>query len=190
MIEVERKFRVDENVLKTLHEMGVVEKGKKTFTDVYYDSKKNVLTENNFWLRLRDETWELKSPAGNRFADEKLLTSSYKETKCPSSIIQLLLPILQEDTSLQRVDNFDSLQSCLEHYHVLPFATIVTQRQTFCIENLIIDIDRIDTGFCVGEVEVLLEDESQIKNASHKINSFLSKLGRKARLQVLDFLCF
>ena len=63
-IEVEKKFTAPDCawLAKCVKETGGTDIGKKSFTDVYYDTAACVLTRKDIWLRCRDGAWELKLP--------------------------------------------------------------------------------------------------------------------------------
>ena len=59
MIEVEKKFTLTKEQERKLVD-GAMLINEKTFVDVYYDAPQYGLTTKDWWLRRRDETFELK----------------------------------------------------------------------------------------------------------------------------------
>lgn len=60
MIEVESKFRVPPDFEKVLELKGAKLMRQTTFTDVYFDAPNHELSLNGYWLRKRNNKWELK----------------------------------------------------------------------------------------------------------------------------------
>ena len=177
MIEVERKFNVNSSVIQKIKNIGAVKKGNvKRFTDIYYDTLENHLTRNNLWLRSRNEIWELKSSADTRSSEEKLFNSSYVETVEERDIVKILMPFLKTKSDFDYA-KFSKLQNFLDEFEITPFSIITTNRQKYVLGDFIIDIDTTDTGYSVGEVELLVEKKDEIYASSKKIDNFIKDLG-------------
>ena len=189
MIEVEKKFTVNDTVLGNLKSLGASLRKESTFTDIYYDNPLYVLTSNNFWLRQREGLWQLKSPVGGRSANETLVNSSYKESELEMDILNLLMPILcntDDDkiyftNQLNLIDDADkrcsTLVEVLRHLNCKPFCKITTRRQTFALGEFNIDLDLTDTGYQVGEIELLSDGEENILSMAKRIDGLSDQLG-------------
>lgn len=189
MIEVEKKFTVNDTVLGNLKLLGARLRKESTFTDIYYDNPNYVLTSNNFWLRQREGLWQLKSPVGGRSTNETLVNSSYKESELEMDILKLLLPIFcntDDDkiyfkNQLSFIDDADKqcsiLIEVLRHLNCKPFCQITTRRQTYELGEFNIDLDLTDTGYQVGEIELLSDGEENISSMAKKIDVLSEQLG-------------
>lgn len=156
MIEVEKKFLVEENdIPKLLVEADFL--NEKKFTDTYWDTLNYSLTTTDFWLRSRDGRFELKVPmlgGGKRVIDQ------YEELESDEQISDKLnLPrgILEEE---------------LRKNDYKPFATITTLRKKYKKDGFIIDVDELDFGYNIVEVELMVDEKIEIDTAVQKILSF------------------
>ena len=57
------------------------------------------------------------------------------------------------------------------------FATFSTTRQTYHLPHCTVDLDIADFGFEVGEIEVMVSDETRIVDALNIIDDMARKLG-------------
>lgn len=156
MIAVEKKFLIKENDISKLL-VGAEFLNEKKFTDTYWDTSNYSLTTADFWLRSRDGRFELKVPmlgGGERVIDQ------YEELESDKQISgKLNLPrgILEEE---------------LRKNDYKPFATITTLRKKYRKDGFIIDIDELDFGYNIVEIELMVNDKKEIDNAIQKILSF------------------
>lgn len=163
MIEVEKKFilsRQDEERL-TKDSQFINE---RVFTDIYYDTENFSLTSKDKWLRFRDGKFELKLPLHNgsdRLADQ------YEELEDEHKIREIL--------NLSSNENFaDDL--AMDGY--LPFCACKTTRKKYKRGLFIIDIDSVDFQnftYSIGEIELMVNEKSQIESAIEKIMAFVKK---------------
>jgi hypothetical protein len=58
-IEVEQKFEIDDDLVERVAQ-SLVFVGSKRLEDSYFDTPTFSLTTSDYWLRLRDNSWELK----------------------------------------------------------------------------------------------------------------------------------
>ena len=137
--------------------MGAEFINEKKFIDTYWDTPNYTLTTTDFWLRSRGGRFELKVPmlgGGKRVVDQ------YEELDSDNQISQKLkLPegVLEEE---------------LKKANYKPFATITTIRKKYKKDGFIIDIDELDFGYNIVEVELMVNDKNEIDNAIEKILSF------------------
>ena len=162
MIEVEKKFRLNEVERECLLE-GAVFESERSFTDVYYDTPDYTLTRKDTWLRFRDGRCELKVP--RRMDDySKNAIDQYEELLTEQEIRQhLRLPI------------HTTFREDLEYSGYHPIGTITTHRKAYRKEGFVIDIDCTDTGYSIGEIELLVEDEVGMEEATQKIIEFAKR---------------
>lgn len=164
MIEVEIKFKLsDEQKLTLLSGAKFV--SKDIIHDVYYDSTSYALTTKDFWLRTRNGTFMLKTPAGSR----NTTVFSMHELTDESSIRQALnLPA--EPTLEQAIGNAG----------FVPLYNITNTRIKYLKNDITIDIDHADYGdftYDLCELETIVDRPEQITQASLKLQNFAAKHG-------------
>jgi len=163
MIEVEKKFvlKIDDLINLTA---GAKLVSEKIFTDVYYDSSDYYLTKNNIWLRSRAGNFELKFPV---FSLTKNKSVDYYEE------------IINEKDISQKLNiKFkDNLKISLELVGYQPFAIITSKRKKYQKEEFTIDIDKMDFGYNLAEIELIVENQEKTKVASQKIINFAKSHG-------------
>lgn len=164
MIEVERKFRPTEEQKAALIN-GAAFVGEKTMTDIYYDTVDFQLTTNDRWLRQRDGAWELKEPL-NTLSASKRAADQYRE-----------LTTEEEIRSALHLFPKNSLSIDLTNAGYQPFAPIKTTRRKYKKDGFVIDLDDMDFGYDIGEIELLVNDESEMAAGVAKIEAFAKQHG-------------
>ncbi|MFA6082588.1 MAG: CYTH domain-containing protein [Patescibacteria group bacterium] len=158
MIEVEKKFKLSGQDIERLTRDAEFLK-ERTFTDIYFDDEKYSLTSNDKWLRARDGLYELKLPmhAGvDRKADQ------YDE--------------IEDEQKIREVLNIPTDQKIDEIY--APFCNVTTTRKKYKKDQFIIDLDDVDYGdfkYSLGEIELLVNNQSDIEKAIAEIMDFANK---------------
>lgn len=155
MIEVEKKFLLDGAERERLLE-GAKFVSEYSFTDTYFDDKNYSLTSKDIWLRKRDGKWELKIPL-HKGADR--LGDQYRE--------------LDTEEEIRGLINIEAYS---------PFSTFMTIRKKYQKGDFIIDLDFVDFGdfkYEIGEIELIVEDESKSAEALDKILNFAKENGLK-----------
>src|SRR3989344_490822 len=161
MIEVEKKFVFDEGSAKRITE-GAEFLGEETFTDTYYDTADCTLIKNNIWFRSRDDKFELKvfiEGATDRSIDRQ------EEIEDEMKIREKLdLPL--QGTMTEILKNADYSAFCI----------CTTVRKKYRKEGftIVFDSAEFDDGFSpkIGQVELMMNNESEMKDASDKIAMF------------------
>ena len=160
MIEVEKKFILNEQDKERLIKNAQF-LNERAFTDIYYDTEIFSLTANDKWLRSRDGRFELKLPlhkGANRLADQ------YDELEDEQKI--------REALNLSSNGNFaDDLAKA----GYSPFCTCKTTRRKYKKEPFIIDLDVVDFQdftYNIGEIELMVNEKSEIEGAIEKIINF------------------
>lgn len=167
-VEVERKFKVTADTKIKLVEIGAELHKEKVFLDKYYDNPDYSLTLKDFWLRQRNESWELKVVNG-QFTK---LASQYQEITETNEIADFLV------NHFHRLDLKGlAVDLVIKKLDLQPFVEYTTTRQTYFLPECIIDLDLTDFGYQVGEIEVMATDKSQIPRALETITSVAGKLG-------------
>lgn len=156
MIEVEKKFLIDKSQISRLLK-GAEFVNERKFTDTYWDTSNYSLTTTDFWLRSRDGRFELKVPM---LGGGKRLVDQYEELDSDNQIADKLnLPAGNLEQELRRA-NYKQ------------FATITTLRKKHKKDGFIIDIDELDFGYNIVEIELMVNEKSEIDNAIQKILAF------------------
>ena len=160
MIEVEKKFLLESPDDERRLLEGATFLGEKKYRDTYYDDATYTLTTSNRWLRDRDGVWEMKIPLPNTTRDEDWV-NQYDE-RAGEEAMRDTLNILKNN----------NLKSDLAARGIKPFCSFVTHRTSYKRDPFIIDIDMMDYGFRVAEVEYMVETKGDVDAAAKKIIQF------------------
>lgn len=164
MIEVEKKLslkRGDEEKLIA----GATFLKEFEMHDVYYDDSQRSLTLKDTWLRNRNGLWELKVPLNASGSDTRI-ADQYRELTTETEIAAYL--------SLKpKLPLTDQLEQA--GYKVI--ASIITKRRKYKKSQFIIDIDVMNFGYEIAEIELLVEKEEQMQEAIQKILAFAQSIG-------------
>ena len=167
MIEVEKKFILENKDLKRLiSEAEFISTNE--FTDVYYDDQDYSLTKNDIWLRSRSDRFELKFPVLSEAAHSfiNLYDEIYNEPEMCTKL---------------KIEFRKSLEHSLKSSGYNPFCSIITTRTKYKKDNFIIDIDRVDFGYQLAEIELQVSSEKEVEEASNKIINFAKSYGLKIK---------
>lgn len=148
MIEVEKKFQPTEEELLQLLE-GSEFLGEKLLHDVYYDYPDYRLFKKDIRFRNRNGSYELKIGQKSGVAEE----IEYEDEIKKYFNIELSL--------------HDFIGQCM-----IPFIDYSTKRKKYVKGDFSIDIDELSYGYSLVEIELLIDDESQIEEAEQKIIQF------------------
>jgi len=179
--EIEKKFLLSDEQQRALLKDAVFS-GEKKLTDVYYDDADCSLTKKDWWLRQRNGAWELKIPAGS-FVDAHRTTDRYREIEDAKEILAHL-----------GLSDALELPQALEKAGVKPFCTAPTRRQKYSKGEFKIDIDEVtfaEFTYRLAEIELLVESEDQIEEASQRIIEFAKAHGLAVtyvRGKILEYL--
>uniref|UniRef100_A0A8C6TC32 Thiamine-triphosphatase n=1 Tax=Neogobius melanostomus TaxID=47308 RepID=A0A8C6TC32_9GOBI len=192
-VEVERKFICTEEILKVLEKTGVCV-GQRDFHDQYFDTANFDLTLQDFWLRNRKGSWELKCPVTMNKADQanggqskaEALCSRYREIIDLTDIQQKVREKTDEvvDSQSRTITTDDGPktqedETWLSGMNLKCFAEFTTVRRSFTLEEdgVQVDLDQADFGYNVGEIEVLVTEGEDVQSALEKIGKAAQKLG-------------
>src|SRR3989344_240507 len=160
MIEVEKKFILNEQDKERLTKDARF-LNERVFTDIYYDTDFFSLTANDKWLRSREGRFELKLPlheGADRLADQ------YDELEDEQKIREAL-----------NLPSSGNLADDLAKAGYSPFCTCKTTRRKYKKEPFIIDLDVVDFQdftYNIGEIELMVNEKSEIESAIEKIMNF------------------
>jgi len=168
MIEVEIKVNVTEAQKMELVR-GANFIAETSFVDQYYDSPDFKLTTNGYWLRRRDNKFELKVPATylGTFSIHKNVPM--QEIYDEKTIAQIL-----------GLDSSNSLRTELEIAGYNPLYTFANTRKSYSKGPLKIDFDCAyfaDLTYEVCEVETSVDVEEQADAAFEQLYAFVKEYG-------------
>lgn len=163
MIEIEKKFILTDEQQQLLIE-GAEFLGEKIFTDTYFDDISYSLTTKDLWLRERSGRFELKVPMN--VSIEERVSDQYKELETEEEIAKQL--------HLSKNNNF---AEALKADGYIPFITITTTRKKYKKDGYNIDMDTVDFGYNIAEIEYMTDDECEIKEATDKIIEYARSHG-------------
>ncbi|HEX7586131.1 MAG TPA: CYTH domain-containing protein [Patescibacteria group bacterium] len=179
MIEVEKKFKLNKKQLARIKKLAVFV-SKRTFTDIYFDDKKFSLTSRDVWLRKRGKNFELKIPVVSSGAGKRV--NIYREIIKEEKIIHAL--------KLKKYSSNFILNLIKNGYR--PFCKIETTRKKYAHKDFIIDIDEMDFGYSLCEIERMVKNRRAVAPAAKKIITLGKKLNLKIdwylRGKVLEYL--
>lgn len=165
MIEIEKKFSLTKEQQDTL-QLSAKFLGTKEVIDSYFDNETFDLTKRDIWLRKRNEQFELKVSKDinvNRKADQ------YDEIENEFEIRKLL-----------KIENNGSLSDDIAKAGYLPFTQLKSIRLKYQKDAFAIDIDEVtapDFSYALAEIELMVENESKIEEATQKIIEFAKSNG-------------
>lgn len=164
-IEVEKKFILSEEDIQRIIQ-GAQFLGEKSFTDTYFDTADYSLTKADKWLRLRDDRFELKLPMNQGKGSSQRKLDQYEELT-DDNLIRSALGIKVVGT----------LEDDLKANGYEPFSTFTTTRKKYKKSDFIIDLDTMDFGYSIGEIELMVNDASEMETALNRILAFAEELG-------------
>ncbi|OGZ39409.1 MAG: hypothetical protein A3B04_03605 [Candidatus Portnoybacteria bacterium RIFCSPLOWO2_02_FULL_39_11] len=160
MIEVEKKFILNKQDKERLTKRAEF-LNERVFADIYYDTNNFSLTSKDKWLRSREARFELKLPlhkGAERSADQ------YDELEDEQKIREALnLPLN------------GSFADDLTKAGYVPFCICKTTRRKYKKGLFIIDLDIVDFQdftYNIGEIELMVNEKSEIESAVEKIIDF------------------
>jgi|AntAceMinimDraft_16_1070373.scaffolds.fasta_scaffold02675_9 thiamine-triphosphatase len=171
MIEVEEKFIFDKGSEKKVIQ-GANFLGEKLLIDTYYDTKDYALTTKDTWLRNRNGNFELKVPLNEGKGINDRIVDRYDELETAEEI-RKALSIPMERT----------LKEDLKMKGYYPFATLVTTRRKYKKGDFNIDLDIVDFGYKIIEIELMVKDSLEMKQAVERINFFAKEKGLISRIE-------
>lgn len=166
MIEIEKKFLLNDDDISRLTQ-GAEFLGEKTFTDSYFDTEDYSLTRHDKWLRNRDGRFELKLPM-HEGAGQGARVDQYDELEDEDSI--------RAHLSLPSGD----MANVLAEQGYTAFATVTTTRRKYQKGGFGIDLDIVDlkgSPYHIGEIEVMVNDKSEMDAAADEITQFATQHG-------------
>lgn len=167
MIEVEKKFYIDDETIARLKKLGKVVSEKKLVDD-YWDQPDFWVTKADCWLRNRNGNWELKVGKQDKL-NTTVNLDVYEEIEDPKTIAKFL-----------KIDYRagDDFEKTLKDNGYFIFCPIVKTRLKLKIEDFQLDIDNFaGQGTDYMEIELMVSDQSEVESATQKITDFADRLG-------------
>ena len=185
-LEIEQKFAVDDGqaIEARLRELGMENKSQKVIVDWYYDVENEpLLTPKDQWLRYRQTdnqaVWQLKRGRSHEGG-----TTLYEEIEGREAVevAAALLPdsLVNKSSTCSEFEGLAVPKLPVE-CSLAPFARIESTRSSWSYpaeqgSTISVDLDRTSHGYSVGEVETVVQDESEIAEARQAVQGFLAKL--------------
>lgn len=193
-IEVEEKFSFDPTTVESrLKELGFVPSKQVEFIDWYFDTDENELSLQDCWLRFRGTSnvigdWELKRGHGDGTTD----TTVYEEIVGEEVLSATKTILLEKSCSMNEAGTYSDnsfeapqLPDFARDLPIQAFCRIETKRSSWKVDKewptqthagLSVDLDVTNTGYSVGEVEMVVDDKDQINGAYKRVQSLISEL--------------
>ncbi|MBA3238232.1 MAG: CYTH domain-containing protein [Parachlamydiaceae bacterium] len=162
-IEVEKKVALDQNQIKKIAQKAQLVQ-EILIHDSYFDTIEYHYTSQNIWLRRREGIFELKVKVKKR----EDLVDIYEEITNEKSLLEQL-----------GLDMLGDLPTTLCQNKIFPFCNFVTQRKSYQVGELKIDIDEADFGdlrYRVAEIEMIVSSLDKVEDAEQKITQFINEL--------------
>ncbi len=156
MIEIEKKFEASEEDIGRITEDAKFIK-ESINKDTYYDREGFPLVKNNIFLRKRNGRFELKLYV----AEKGSRVDKYLELEDDETIKSKLNIPAQKD-----IDEY------LAENEYVPFGSWETKRRRFEKDGFTIDVDSVDFGHNVVEIELMIEEGEDTNEAADKILNF------------------
>ncbi|GAX10389.1 thiamine-triphosphatase [Fistulifera solaris] len=213
-IEIEEKFVVPCDIEKRLMQWGFARQHCMEMTDWYFDTPSLQLLQQNVWLRCRQperngvtddiSRWQIKigqrTDSNPRDGSGASATTVYVEiegvpalakavsyisspmnsarcNECPN-FLDVNSELMIRNHTIPKIPN-DVLLSQL-----LPLARIYARRTSWSILDVTVDLDETDFGHAVGEVEMVVEDETRVEAARSQVREWAAKLQDPASITV------
>jgi adenylate cyclase class IV len=186
VIEIEEKFILGdiESLKSRLGDLGFSPDKTVEMTDWYFDLPSQSLMRNDCWLRFREANgkgdWQLKIGKHDREGSSTV----YEEVE-GTNALEMACDL---GASSQTTEDAIPTEMSFEGYDVpefpisgavfSPFARIHTQRETWKNprEKAVVDLDATDFGYGIGEVEIVVNHESEIEKARERIGQLILTL--------------
>ena len=167
MIEVEKKFAASElDIERITKDAEFI--GDTVNKDTYYDREGFPLVKNNMFLRKRNGKFELKLYV----AEEGSTVDKYLELEYDEAIKTKL-----------NIGADKNISEYLAENEYFPFGSWETKRRRFKKDGFTIDIDSVDFGHNVVEIELMVEEGGDTQQAARRILNFANSMDLKKDIQ-------
>jgi adenylate cyclase class IV len=162
-IEVEKKVSLNLNQIKKITQKAQLVH-EILIHDSYFDTSEYHYTGKNIWLRHREGIFELKVKVQKH--DDSM--DIYEEINDEKNILKYLGLDINGDLPTELYQN-----------KIFSFCTFVTQRKSYIVGELKIDIDEADFGdlrYKVAEIEIVVSNLDKVQEAEQKIAQFINEM--------------
>ncbi|TFG30193.1 class IV adenylate cyclase [Candidatus Thorarchaeota archaeon] len=165
--EVEVKLRIENEgpIIKSIIDNGGKRLNTEIQSDMYFDHPCRSFSETDESVRVRTRT----SPVDSEHRSKNPAELTYKGPK-----IDMTTKTRLEFTS--EVDNIDSVISFLQHTGFKHVATIIKNRDFYCLDDITISIDSVDKVGLYIEFELIAQDKVDMVRARERIIELIEKL--------------
>lgn len=153
MIEVEKKFKPTKEQLDSLLLDAEFLK-EVTLHDVYYDYPDYRMFKKEIRLRKRNDSFELK------IGDDEVEGTAEE---------------VEDEKEIQKYFQIDKPLDTFVQDDLIEIINYSTNRKKYKKGDFIIDLDRLDFGYECVEIELQVENDSQVKHAHERIIELVKK---------------
>ena len=168
MIEVEVNCIItEEQEKKLVHDTQFL--GKEKITDVYYDTDTYELAQKDIRLRTRNGKFMLKAPMDEYEHLTDQIKIPKKEIEEEATIIALL-----------NLPGATTLKEAIAFAGYAPRFTVNKTRKKYRSGDIVIDIDHVQRGDGIHrkcELEIIIESQDEIEQATKKLAEFAAQNG-------------
>lgn len=195
MFEVEQKFALLDGIQsmeERLLKLGMTKSSETLMMDWYFDlpAPDWILTPQDCWLRCREtpkgSVWQLKQGTQKQQQQHEGGATVYEEVEGEDAI-NIALSLLPATCTkpFNPPFHYESflVPKLPKPCHLVPFARIETLRSrweptetTSPYSRLVVDLDRTNYNYTVGEVEILVHTEDEVAAARRRIGEFVQLL--------------
>ena len=145
---------------------GTLTRPASRLRDVYWDTRQAGLMARDLWLRQREGVWQLKLP-GAGGASRQGGTTTYREVMEVGAIRALVKEVGVEQ-------ELEELERLVE---------VGCTREEWVVGEVVVVVDRMEDGYTVGEVEVVVGDSQGKEDARRKVDAMVARLGLQPQLE-------
>lgn len=170
-----------------MNDLGARRVASRAIEDQYYDNLSTYpLLFGDYLLRMRVERsrgelgrWQLKYPSK---LDRLENVENYAESENETHIRELV-------TKLMRVTGSNTIESLRADRKLECYARIVSERKTYLIDDVRVDLDETDFNYKLGEIECVLPSSrttgENVAKAVKLIDQLTHTLGRRFLLIII-----
>ena len=110
------------------------------------------------------------------------LTTRYREVTQEVEIVEHLKTLLADDVGdeVEEEAGDERRHALIRDYHLLVFAKYTTARKTYAAGDVTVVLDRLDFGYEVGEIEIIVRDgndDKAVRDAVERVDKMAADLG-------------
>lgn len=160
-IEIECKFQVPSDCASKLENLGAKKLKTITLVDSYLDTVDYSLIKRDNWLRFRGGVLELKCPEPSIKHTTNTVYRELTDVSAIESVVGSPVP--------KSADNLPV------GWRIL--ARVICERDVWSYGGVGLTVDRLEDGYSIGELEMVVNDKSQVDSAQLGIDRLAEQLG-------------